>query len=380
MKVLHVINLQGVGGTERVFIKYLKNSSFDNEILCTSNSVNKNIKHDLLKFNIRFANFIGGSKIKSLGFMRKYLLSRKIEKSKADVTIIWDLVPRLAFKPRNTTLVYYDHGSSWHYERNQRTKEFFDMLDYIIAASNASKRMMELRLSPQCRIKTVVNKLPMRVSDLAKTIKNKDVVILGTASRIVGTKAIGISVLTLNELLKNGINAKLVIAGDGEQKEQLETLVINLGIKDSVVFSGYQADVDKFYSNIDIYLSTPVTEPFGLSCIEALSHGIPVIFPVIDGQPEAIKDKYCGVGIIPNMSTDTYYKTTGLNVNFPYEIYDPIKDRLSSPKLIDPIECATAIQYIINNYNQLSKNSLEWSKETMNYDLFIKEFESILQQ
>ncbi|WP_235846195.1 hypothetical protein [Morganella psychrotolerans] len=44
MKLLHLINLQGFGGAERLFLEYLKSSSFDNEILCTSNSVNKNIK------------------------------------------------------------------------------------------------------------------------------------------------------------------------------------------------------------------------------------------------------------------------------------------------------------------------------------------------
>ncbi|NBM85299.1 glycosyltransferase [Proteus sp. G2661] len=380
MKVLHVINLQGVGGTERVFIKYLKNSSFDNEILCTSNSVNKNIKHDLLKFNIRFANFIGGSKIKSLGFMRKYLLSRKIEKSKADVTIIWDLVPRLAFKPRNTTLVYYDHGSSWHYERNQRTKEFFDMLDYIIAASNASKRVMELRFSPRCEINTVVNRLPMIPSVVSRSIGNVNRVTLGVASRLVGLKGIGIAILCVKTLISRGIDTTLIIAGDGKQKDDLYNLSVKLGIEENISFIGYQSNMSDFYSKIDIYMSTPILEAFGLSCIEALSNGIPVIFPMSNGQPEAIKDKYCGVGIIPDMTTEEYYQQTGIKADCSCDAYDPINDCLTSPKLIDPNKCATAVQYVINNYSQLSKNSLEWSKETMNYDLFIKEFESTIQQ
>ncbi|HEI9846766.1 TPA: glycosyltransferase [Morganella morganii] len=380
MKLLHLINLQGFGGTERLFIEYLKSSSFDNEILCTSNSINKNIKNETSKLNIKFANFIGSTKIKYPTFLRKIALARKIEKSKADITIVWDFIPRLPYKPQNTTLVYYDHGCSWRYEINEKTISFFKMLSHAIAVSDASKRVMELRFNPSYPINTVINRLSIKPLLSHKVINNEKPITLGVASRLVGLKGIGIAILCIKSLADMGTDARLLIAGDGEQKDDLINLVIKLGLEEKIKFIGYQSNMNKFYSDIDIYLSTPVTEPFGLSCIEALSHGVPVIFPVIDGQPEAIKDKYCGVGIIPDMPTDTYYKITGLDVNFPHEIYDPINNCLSSPKLINPNECATAVKYIIKNYSQLSSNSLEWSKETMNYSLFIKEFESAIKK
>lgn len=77
MKILHLINLQGFGGAERLFIEYLKNSSFQNEVLCTSNSLNKNLIPELKHFDIKYANKIASTKIKYPAFLRKHVLTKK---------------------------------------------------------------------------------------------------------------------------------------------------------------------------------------------------------------------------------------------------------------------------------------------------------------
>ncbi|MFU9077437.1 glycosyltransferase [Proteus sp. LHD240705] len=380
MKILHLINLQGFGGAERLFIEYLKNSSFQNEILCTSNSLNKNLIPELKNFNIKYANKIASTKIKYPSFLRKYVLIKKIEASKADVTLVWDFVPRLSRKPKNTSLVYYDHGCSWRYPLTNKTLDFFGMLNNAIAISTASKRVMELRFNTTYEPKKVINRLPLKPSEIAKTLHDGNQITLGTASRLVGLKGIGISILCLSELIKLNIKANLIIAGDGEQRNELEELAIHNNVKDYISFIGYQSDMDTFYSDIDIYLSTPVTEPFGLSCIEALARGIPVIYPNIDGQPEAIKDKYCGIGIKPTLPIPEYHKLTNLDINFPYKVYDPISDTLTAPKLISPQDCASSIIEVINNYDIFSQNAIDWSKETTNYNLFIREFEHAIRE
>ncbi|HGD3320043.1 TPA: glycosyltransferase [Proteus mirabilis] len=378
MKILHLINLQGFGGAERLFIEYLKNSSFQNEVLCTSNSLNKNLIPELKHFDIKYANKIASTKIKYPAFLRKHVLTKKIEASKADVTLVWDFVPRLSRKPKNTSLVYYDHGCSWQYPMSKKTQIFFEMLDSAIAVSKASKRVMELRFKPKFDINVVINRLPHIAYKESRTFIKQNIITLGVASRLVGLKGIGIAIIALKELRNRNIPAKLIIAGEGEQRSDLENLVSQLNLENSIEFIGYQSDISVFYSKIDIYLSTPILEAFGLSCIEALSNGIPVIFPKLNGQPEAIKDKYCGIGVIPTLSIDEYHKLTNLDINFPYKVYDPISDTLILPKLISPQNCATAIIEIMNNYTIFSQNAIEWSRETTDYNLFIKEFESTI--
>ncbi|MEQ4924803.1 glycosyltransferase [Proteus hauseri] len=377
MRILHLINLQGFGGAERLFIEYLKNSSFNNEILCVSNNINKNIEPELARFKINFVNKFAFTSIKYPSFLRKFILKKKIEKSKSDITIVWDFVPRISYKPKNTTLVYYDHGCSWQFQNNNKTQYFFSILDSAIAVSNASKRVMELRFNPKFNINVVVNRLPYILNKKIHYLKD-GIITLGVAARLVGLKGIGIAIITLKELQNKNIKAKLIIAGDGEQKENLERLSKNLGIQDSIEFLGYQSDMTSFYSKIDIYLSTPILEAFGLSCIEALSNGVPVIFPILNGQPEAVKDGYCGVGITPTLSIDEYHRLTGLNIDFSYDVYDPILDKLTEPKFISPHECVNNIIEIMNNYESYSNNAINWSKKATDYKLFVYEFENCL--
>ncbi|CDG21080.1 putative glycosyltransferase [Xenorhabdus poinarii G6] len=378
MKILHLINLQGFGGAERLFLEYLKNSSFENEILCTSNILNENLISELQSFKINYANRIGSTSIKYPTFLRKIALTKKIEKTKADKTIIWDFVPRLSRKPKNTTIIYYDHGCSWRYPINGRTLDFFNMIDGAIAVSEASKRIMMLRFHPDFIINKIINRLPKDISISEKSINNKNEIILGTASRLVGLKGISVSILAANELISRGINVQLLIAGNGEDEQALRVLVHKLGMENNIIFMGYCSDMSVFYNKVDIYLSTPITEPFGLSCIEALSNAVPVIFPFIDGQPEAVKDGYCGIGLKPTVSIDEHKSLTDIDIDFPHQVYDPINDQLTEPKLLSHVDCADAVERLFKNpdlYESMSKNALKWSKETMNYNLFIKEFE-----
>ncbi|OTA14118.1 Glycosyltransferase [Xenorhabdus vietnamensis] len=380
MKLLHLINLQGFGGSERLLIEYLKHSSFDNEILCTSNEINKNIVSELSHFRIFYANNVGSTVIKYPAILRKLALNKKIENSKADITIVWDFIPRLTRKPKNTHFIYYDHGCSWRYPQDNKTLNFLAMVDCGIAASHASSRIMELRFHPVFPIHTINNRLAIKNKENTK--KNiKQNITLGTASRLVGLKGISIAILIVYELAKKCINTTLLIAGEGNIRKNLEELSHKLGVEDKIKFLGYQSDMVSFYEKIDLYLSTPVTEPFGLSCIESLSHGVPVIFPLIDGQPEAIKDGYCGIGLKPSVSIDEHEKLTGIDISFPHQVYDPINDQLTEPKLLSHLECVSAIERLLNDpplYESMCKNAIEWSKENMNYEKFKTEFERVL--
>ncbi|MDA6076550.1 glycosyltransferase [Edwardsiella anguillarum] len=59
---------------------------------------------------------------------------------------------------------------------------------------------------------------------------------------------------------------------------------------------------------MDIYISTSAHETCSLSCIEAMSFGIPIISANIDGQPEIISNGHTGFCIAPTMSMEDYCK------------------------------------------------------------------------
>ncbi|PHM58630.1 glycosyltransferase family 4 protein [Xenorhabdus sp. KK7.4] len=382
MKVIHLINLQGFGGVEKRFVKYIRNSHNENIIYCLSNTIDENVASTLSGIYLNMVNRVFNSyNLKWPAFIRKYILTFNINRLNADCVIVWDLVPKLLIKPKCRQFIYYDCGCGWRYALNNKTFDFLNMVDAVISNSHASARVMQLRYSFRKKIVTVLNRLDMQPVLIPKQSINEKNITLGTASRLVGLKGISVSILVLHELKRRGIIAKLLIAGSGDCDQQLRELAFNLSVDDQIDFLGYQSDMKAFYEKIDLYMSTPATEAFGLSCIEALSNSVPVIFPLVDGQPEAVKDGYCGIGLKPTISIEEHKKLTGIDINFPHQVYDPINDQLTEPKLLSHIDCADAIERLLKDpslYESMSRNAIEWSKESMNYEKFLHEFEDAL--
>ncbi|MGB1268584.1 MAG: N-acetyl-alpha-D-glucosaminyl L-malate synthase BshA [Flavobacteriaceae bacterium] len=86
--------------------------------------------------------------------------------------------------------------------------------------------------------------------------------------------------------LQKQISAKLIMVGDGPEKESAEELVCKLGITDKVVFLGKSNEVDKILCFSDLFLLPSETESFGLAALEAMASGVPVISSNTGGIPE----------------------------------------------------------------------------------------------
>ena len=74
---------------------------------------------------------------------------------------------------------------------------------------------------------------------------------------------------------KNGW--KLMIVGDGEEKERLHQLIQQKGVSDTVYLCGARKDIDQVYRNASIFAFTSRCEGFGMVLLEAMSFGIPCI-------------------------------------------------------------------------------------------------------
>jgi glycosyltransferase involved in cell wall biosynthesis len=70
---------------------------------------------------------------------------------------------------------------------------------------------------------------------------------------------------------------RLMIAGDGGLRPSLARTAHALGVADSVEFLGNVADTDRLLAGASVLLAPAPAEPFGLSVVEAMAHGIPVV-------------------------------------------------------------------------------------------------------
>jgi len=97
------------------------------------------------------------------------------------------------------------------------------------------------------------------------------------ASRLSPEKNIELALRSFKKLISQGLNAGLVIAGEGEKQASLEHLVLELGLSEQVVFEPWQANLTSYYKTADLFLNTSNFEGFGLTLLEASAVGCPVL-------------------------------------------------------------------------------------------------------
>jgi N-acetyl-alpha-D-glucosaminyl L-malate synthase BshA len=102
--------------------------------------------------------------------------------------------------------------------------------------------------------------------------------------------------------------AKLMMVGDGPEKERAEALCMELGIYDKVIFFGNSNEIDKILCMTDLFLLPSETESFGLAALEAMACGVPVISSNSGGLPEVNFDGISGylsnVGNVDEMAAN----------------------------------------------------------------------------
>ncbi len=105
--------------------------------------------------------------------------------------------------------------------------------------------------------------------------------------------------------------AKLMLVGEGPERERIEVLCQELGILDKVVFFGRSNEIDKILCFSDLFLLPSQTESFGLAALEAMASRVPVISSNTGGIPEVNSHNISGflsnVGDVEDMTKNALY-------------------------------------------------------------------------
>ncbi|GLB51782.1 N-acetyl-alpha-D-glucosaminyl L-malate synthase BshA [Neptunitalea chrysea] len=94
--------------------------------------------------------------------------------------------------------------------------------------------------------------------------------------------------------IQQKIPAKLMMVGEGPEKQQAEYLCEELGIEDKVMFLGKSNEIDRVLSFSDLFLLPSETESFGLAALEAMVNRTPVVSSNTGGIPEVNKHGVSG--------------------------------------------------------------------------------------
>lgn len=118
-------------------------------------------------------------------------------------------------------------------------------------------------------------------------------------------------VIDIFNTIQKEIPSKLMMIGEGPARDNAERLCAQLGIQDRVVFLGNSNEINKILCFSDLFLLPSETESFGLSALEAMASGVPVISSNTGGLPEVNIDGVSGylspVGDVESMSKNALH-------------------------------------------------------------------------
>lgn len=100
-------------------------------------------------------------------------------------------------------------------------------------------------------------------------------------------------------ILKEKPAARFVIVGDGELRQSLESLASRLGVRDAIMFTGFQPDVARYVCAFDLFVAPSHMEGLNTSIIDAMMLERPVIATTAGGIPELIASGETGLLVPP---------------------------------------------------------------------------------
>jgi glycosyltransferase involved in cell wall biosynthesis len=124
---------------------------------------------------------------------------------------------------------------------------------------------------------------------------NEGDVVLGNISRFDFQKNQRALINSFNEIIKTNTKVKLLLIGDGQFLQTCREQVAKLGIQDKVIFTGEQADVEKYYPLIDVFIFPSLWEGLSISLIEAMASGRCILLSDIPANRELLKDGKTGM-------------------------------------------------------------------------------------
>jgi glycosyltransferase involved in cell wall biosynthesis len=127
----------------------------------------------------------------------------------------------------------------------------------------------------------------LRPQPVAKAVRPVQFI---TCGRLHTVKGFDILFKALRQLHDLGHRAQLIIGGSGPEKDSLLKLRDELRLQEDVEFAGWIDDTQRFLDRGDIYVLSSRTESFGISLLEAMARGLPIVSTKCQGPSQLLTD------------------------------------------------------------------------------------------
>ena len=205
--------------------------------------------------------------------------------------------------------------------------------EYVTAVSKSLKEDTERLFDISNDIKVIpnfvdINKIKYKNVPCEKgQIAPDDQMIITHISNFRPLKRI-LDILKTFKIISEQLNVKLLMVGDGPEKERAKRFCKAHQMEDKVLFLGRSNEIDEILCFSDLFLLPSEQESFGLAALEAMVHSVPVVCSNVGGLPEVIRDGVsgflCPLGDVKAMAEKAIYilEDTDRHQQFKKQAYD----------------------------------------------------------
>lgn len=214
-----------------------------------------------------------------------------------------------------TKVVFTEHGrfypdsSSW---KRRIVNPVLAAFTYkITAISKATKKaLLDYEFLKENAVEVIYNGIKPLHADTAAIEKikqtlglNNDDFIFGTIARLDPVKNHEMMLNAFAKVVSKQSKVKLIIVGDGELMQSLQAQVLELGLKDNVILTGYISYPKDYLALFDIFLLSSLSEGTSMTLLEAMSLGKPCIVTDAGGNKEIVGHEETGLVVDNNNMT-----------------------------------------------------------------------------
>lgn len=314
IKVLHITFDMGFGGTEQVIrqlISQLDPNQYQNYIACIDGRIGA-LGETLANQGITVHSHPRrpGLDFKLIGWLRQLIKHEGFQivhcHQYSPYSYGW-----FAHWGTGAKLVFTEHGR-FHPDRHRKKARWLNPLmarttSHLVAISGATRdALVEYEYLPADRINVIYNGIkgleanPVRQQALKAElgVKKSDRVI-GTVARLDAVKNQPLMLKATRQLVDAGQPIKLLLVGDGPERQALEAQCLSLGLAEHVIFTGFQTEPGDYLSLMDVFLLPSFTEGTSMTLLEAMSLGIPTVATKVGGTPEIVVQGETGL-LVPS--------------------------------------------------------------------------------
>lgn len=167
-----------------------------------------------------------------------------------------------------------------------------EVADKVITVSNLTRNIVINRYGiPEDKVVTVHNAVDFSNRKSFEDNRNFKEQVVTFLGRVTFQKGPDYFVEAANKVLQRDSKVRFVMAGSGDMLNKMIRRTAHLGISDHFHFTGFLKgdEVNKMFSYSDVYVMPSVSEPFGISPLEAMKSNVPVIISKQSGVAEILK-------------------------------------------------------------------------------------------